>query len=151
MTIQLELNKTYRTRDGSSEHTIDRITTDPSPYGDVAHAGHHAWWAKTGKALGDEIRPDDLVEEVTTGPVRQVTTTRTEIVPGTYGRVWVDLPAHGDNGVNPDDIWAAIVPRGPSTHKIVMCALNAEELDATAATLTQLAAALRQIAAEQNT
>ncbi len=135
MTIQLELNKTYRTRDGKAEYKIDNL----DQYG-VAWAGGQGW-VRTGLRANGNENPSDLVEEVITGPVRQRTTTRTEIVPGTYGRLSIA------RGGDPTALLVHVTPRHvPSAHTSV----TADELDALAATAAQLAAALRQIATEQN-
>lgn len=131
MTIKLQLHHTYRTRDGSAEHTIDEIDGNIA----TATASNQSWWIENGQK---NKRPDrhDLVEEVT-DPVRQHTVTRTEIVPGYYGLVWVGETFGGAIGT---------IGFGVSSRSV-----NAEELDALAATATQLAAALRAIAAEKGT
>ena len=140
MTIQLEVGKTYRTRDGSAEHTIVEIDPDDG----VAYTVNRAvaWWADTGKKTRSFDYPTDLVGEVTTGPVRQTTVTRTEIVPGTYGRIQVAYLTDNARQVvfNLTDREGQMLDRGN---------FDAEELDALAATLTQLANALRAIAAEK--
>lgn len=133
MTIKLQLGHTYRTRDGSAEHTIDRIDDIE---GEIAYAGKNSWWVFNGqKHNGPYTNPMDLVEEVTPGPVRQTTVTRTEIVPGIYGNLQV----------------ASALDQNYVCVMVFRELFNAEELDQAVATLTQLAAALRAIAAEKGT
>lgn len=155
MTITLHLNRTYRTRDGKSEYRIDRIDYNANTAWAVDHG--HSWWADTGRKNRSREYPEDLVEEVPhtwpmrdsferleaemqaeeqpASPVRQRTVTTTEIRPGLYGRVMVSqwVPESNDKPVD--------VSMG-GFH-------SADELDAAAATLTQLAAGLRAIKAEQ--
>lgn len=151
MTIQLQIGHTYRSRDGAAEFTIDRVTDAISYLGPIAWSGTSAWWANTGRNFGDVDGPYDLVEDVTptaTGPVRQITVTRTEIVPGVYNRLSV-RPYGGENGRK---VIAAFVDVADDDYTPgYWAAMNAEELDAAAATLTQLANALRAIATEKGT
>lgn len=136
MTIYpLQVGKTYRTRDGKAEHTI--ISTR---YGDTAVAAcSQVWWLSDGRKNHSRQDPEDLVEEVrptaptTEGPVRRRTVT--EIRPGTYGIAWVGETFDG-----------AI---GTAGFGVSSRSCSAEELDALAATATQLADALRAIAAEK--
>lgn len=157
MTITLQLGHTYRTRDGQTvgpmingdkhryygdwEFTVDQ-------YLDTGGTGR-AWRADG--TFDDHSASNehalDLVEEVlpattptASSPVRQRTITTTEIVPDTYGRLIVfDFPLT-DTG----DVSIALVPKFGGEAKPVH--MSADELDAAAATMTALAAALRQIA-----
>ena len=140
MTIQLQIGRTYRTRDGKAEHTIAKINHD------VATAGYETWWLNGSKYREPLESSNDLVEDITpstapAGPVRM--TLRTEIVPGDYGRLRV---SHAD--IRDANVWLGVLatshPNAPMFHPF-----RAEELDAAAATLTQLANALRAIAAEK--
>ena len=156
MTIYpLRVGKTYRTRDGSAEHTISRIETGYTRHGDIAWGGiDNAWWANTGKSYGDLERPSDLVEEVhptaptAEGPVRRRTVTTTEIRPGVYNRLWVKYP---DGTWMGRPLLCAIVEHDePNPDRPpFLAAMNAEELDALAAIATQLADALRAIKTEK--
>lgn len=143
MTIRLQIGHTYRTRDGSAEHTIAEIDSRGVAY--TVNRGS-AWWSDTGNQTRSFEYPTDLVEDVTppTAPVRQTTVTRTEIVPGIYGRLQI---THGGTF---GELWVRVVPRNPLAD-VDYAALTAEELDALAATATQLANALRAIAAEKGT
>lgn len=133
MTITLQLNRTYRTRDGSAEHTINDIRDVRNSPNRLAWAGGLSWWAHTGRRYNPIQLPTDLVEEVTAqpaGPVRQ--STITEIVPGNYGFVYVSEPRAGHVHL-----------------ELTSPVFNADELAALAQTATQLAATLRQIKSEK--
>lgn len=139
MTIKLQLNHTYRTRDGNAEHKITRIE-DGAAY----TADGYSWWSNSGLRVIDSTTSKDLIEDVT-GPVRQRTITRTEIAPGDYGHIRVDRLANdGALVVLGFKTTGGIFPDARSL-------FGADELDALAATLTQLAAALRAIATEKGT
>lgn len=142
MTIKLQIDHTYRTRDGKHEHRIARIE-DGVAYG-VDTGGAWSWWADSGLRMLGAINLNDLVEEVTTGPVRRRTVTRTEIVPGTYGRLIVGQ-AYGPDEDTGGNRWLFSLCENPSE----WAALTAEEIDQVAATLTQMASALRAISAEK--
>ena len=156
MTIYpLQVGKTYRTRDGKAEHTINRIDNRDGFYGPVAWSpDNKAWWANTGKSCGDTESPDDLVEEVhptaptAEGPVRRRTVT--EIVPGLYGRLRV-IAGYSEGYGEPVAEVGFVNRSGVDIARSAMIILNAGELDALAAIATQLAVALRAIAAEKGT
>lgn len=143
MTIKLEVGHTYRTRDGA-EYTIDRIGNNIASE-DNSSLG---WWADTGRMSTHHMYTGDLVEEATheaPGPVRRRTVTRTEIVPGVYGNV------HVTKVFQTPDCDAPNKRPTPGVDLEVRATFYAEDLDALAATATELAAALRAISAEKGT
>lgn len=137
MTIKLETGKRY----------YDTTSAVVGPMRILNTLSDHSWGSNRMRGYRDDGTSDfnpTLIAEVIgqpTSPVRTVTTTRTEIVPGDYGRVRVKL------GGSRHELWVAVIPRNP-LNESTLCAMNADELDALAATATQLAAALRAIAAE---
>lgn len=80
----------------------------------------------------------DLIEPAQSGPVRTVTTTRKEIVPGVYGRLKITPIVSRDQWKN---VAIQFVMRG-DIKEIAEAALSPSELRAAAETFTQLADAL---------
>ena len=115
-----------RTRDGRRVGPIERVFPNCGYHDDWKwRVEGGSFWDAHGKTWdkGDAPSPSDLVAEWTEGPIRTVT--RREIMPGTYGLVTVDPSG-------------AYVRLG-----LVREIFTADELDAAAAVLTQLAEALR--------
>ena len=122
--MQIEAGKHYRTREGSRVGPMAY-----HEYGWSADDGFTIYDTNGRRVLGIGEEPTDLVAEWQDGgPVRTVT--RREIVPGVYGIMSIkeNHPRH-TNSVN-----VCIQP----THA------TADELDAAARTLQQLAEALRE-------
>lgn len=130
------MGDTWAPREGAYGRTRDGQRVGPLRafgYGFIEIEGDGRLWEPDGRFV-NEMRYDmtrDLVAEWTEdGPVRTVT--RREIVPGTYGRLGVGQPFEG------------VVPVGwVGHHHTSYPRLNADELDAAARVLTQLAEALR--------
>lgn len=85
MGLKLEVGKFYRTRDGRKvECTYDDAgNVEPCC---IDHGSYELWHDRDGKS-NLQNRSDDLIAEWTdapTGPVRTVTRTTREIVPGVY-------------------------------------------------------------------
>lgn len=130
--LRLEEGKCYRNVNGQKVGPMKRHA---AAFGDQycwKPFNVRGWWNDQGKAepgrdCGDLV--SEWPDTATTGPTRTVT--RTEIVPGVYGRVSVKkvMPGHDPSKT----VNVAI----PSAH------LTADELDAAAAVLTELAKAVR--------
>lgn len=134
--MQIEAGKYYKTRDGRK--------VGPAKVAGAGKGKHKDWNWMLGTESGDAYYQDhgtapymselDIIAEWTDtqpSPVRTETITRSVIVPGVYGRVHVGL-YEGKPAVWTDDRTCACI--APWT---------ADELDAAALVLTQLAAAVR--------
>lgn len=120
--MQVEAGKFYRTRDGRKVGPMfEDKSFDRKAF--VDQLGNGCGWAEDGKGLW-MASGIDLVSEWSDGPVREVT--RKEIVPGVYGII--DVPPQ-------DDINDRVFIEG-------LGRVNAAELRAAAATLTEIADAL---------
>lgn len=135
--MQIEKGKFYRTRDGRK---VGPVVVDSCGFFRVDDIGHYtgdglyAYRGELPRNDRDEaagLARNDLVAEWTDGPVRTVT--RKEIVPGVYGRI--EISPHARTAVT-----HVGVRFEPMTDGFV--ALDADELRAAAATLTELADAL---------
>ena len=142
MTLHLVEGRYYRTRDERKVGPMRRWDwSDASrTYGfdGLLNGGANYSFFPDGRH-GSPVMPNrpefDIVAEwpdTPTSPVRQITTTRTEIVPGTYGQVWVGEAFGGTASA--------------SMHSQMY---TAEELRTAATTLNDLASALDAIAAER--
>ncbi len=113
--MKIEVGKFYRTRDGRKVGPVTDV-------GGAKRNGHwiatipeglpnrSSWWTN-GRTHLEYVSQEDIVAEWSDGPVREVVTTRCEIVPGVYGGLVVDLsPAKGyvSVGIGRDArIWTA--------------------------------------------
>lgn len=146
--LRLEAGKSYRTEDGSKVtlHALDSNNAWPFTdgrgefwshgYGAAAHAFNGQCYGHRygGKGPGKNIAAEWPEEDAPDSPVRTVTLQRTEIQPGTYGRIRV-------GSYDPERNWIDIY--------IDYIGFDATDLRAAAATLTQLADGLDAIASEQ--
>lgn len=130
--MKIEAGKCYKTRDGRKVGPMDRWPSDDawqSLQQDRPLRG--GLWNIDGTALyAGSFDSPDLIAEWTEGPVRTVTRTVTEIVPGEYSYVEVG-EIEGNERVP--------VAIGPCAGLIPM---TASELKAAAAVLLELAGAL---------
>lgn len=142
MTLLIE-GRTYVDTMGATVGPMKRATTPPRSY---------PWYSQnnigryddTGRASSPN-QPCLLYELGTPtaeGPVRR--RTATEIRSGDYGRIRIS-----HNSARDGTVWLGLLAR-TNPDVPVFYPLTAEELDALAATATQLADALRAIAAEKN-
>jgi hypothetical protein len=119
--MKIEEGKFYRTRDGRKMEPVYRDGSWTCTEGYC--------WLPSGRHCSDpDGCPFDLIAEWNEGPVREVT--RKEIVPGEYGRIKIA------SGRTETSVPINILP---STRGFY---LNAAELRAAAATLTEIADAL---------
>lgn len=129
MEMKIEAGKYYKTRDGRKVGPMSAHRDNQGDKDDIWMVGNDslsARWQDGTSAHDHSLRPSDLVAEWTDGPVVTETVTKTRIVPGVYGAVTVG--AYDNKSV---------------VAYIGMTFYNADELDAAAAILTQLAEGLR--------
>lgn len=151
MTLALQADHTYRARNGETFGPLRPYDHPLYVWGALDDSGRQQCWTSDGRWVTYVEHPLDLVEDITAlapafdpaGPVRQETVTRTKIVYGVHGRLYVVDVAPTTHGV------ALRFTRRDTAEGVGSGFwLNAEELDQLAATATQLAAALRAIALE---
>lgn len=130
--MKLEVGKYYRTRDGR--------TVGPMRARDVFGG---AFWSGIGGAYhadGTHVcNPhSDIIYEWTdtpeVGPVRTVTTMRHEIIPGSYGHIWID---------DVESDWVSIGMRNNALKKLDAVGLSFVELDDMVNTLTAIRDAMQ--------
>lgn len=134
--MQIEAGKYYRTRDGRK---VGPMKVWPSGDGEweSLETFTDGLWKDDGSPLYSDkeyVDSPTLVAEWTEGPVRTETVTTRRIVPGVYGIVRIK---NGRNG-NAVDVWLNGSEATGFAHWY-----TADELDAAARTLQQLAEALR--------
>jgi len=95
MGLKLEVGKMYRSENGESVNVLHDDGTNPYPF----KCSDGRWRTRDGRVWEDGARcPDDLIAEWTdapTGPVRTVTRTTREIVPGVYDGLDVGRAVNG--------------------------------------------------------
>lgn len=138
MAINIEAGKFYKTRDGRKVGPMVDAGGDDWPFYSDGTDGAPCWKRSGEISHKNVCMPLDLISEwpaETPSPVRSVT--RTEIVPGVYGRLRViDDAPDKRNGVG-----VTFVMRGTET-VCSSAALTASELRAASLVLGQLADAL---------
>ena len=138
MGLKLEVGKYYRDADGNKRGPMSQ---DPGFDGLIwdegdEDRGNDYHWMKDGQAGAGARHAVDLIAEwpdAPTGPVRTVT--RKEVVPGIYNRLGVGEQSG-------DCIWVGLVENDGDYD--LGSLLNASQLRALAATLTEIADALEE-------
>lgn len=144
--MKLEVGKFYKTRDGRKVGPmgIEESQDATSFHWNVQGAGVGRWdesgddgYASTFTAVDDDLVA--LWQDAPTGPVRTVTRTTKEIVPGVYGAVSVhQITDSADAG----HVWITLTSKEATPEQTFHALLKADQIRAAIATLTEIAQAL---------
>jgi hypothetical protein len=127
--MKIEVGKSYHTVEGEkAEIDAHHPSVEDGFQFSGAVGAYRWWWNAEGESQFGDV--NTIVAEWTDSPVRTVT--RLEVVPGVYGRVYVDERG-GVAFTNGMTVWKS----GDQ--------LTADELEAAAAVLTELAKAVRDV------
>ena len=94
--MKLEVGKYYRDADGNKYGPMECVKSTEHPWNEAGSVSCHVWRCDgTSKWQGDPtLIAEWPSDDAPTGPVRTVTRTTREIVPGVYGKVQIGEPCN---------------------------------------------------------